>query len=74
MAVTGHGWVVATAMLSRAASASQAPPATPVPRTWADDGLSDDGSSARRLRATGFRGYGVKTRAVKGHRFGLSLS
>ncbi len=23
---------------------------------------------------TGFRGYGIKTRAVKGHRFGLSLS
>jgi hypothetical protein len=23
---------------------------------------------------TGFKGYGVKTRAVKGHRFGLDLS
>ena len=30
--------------------------------------------AARRLRADRFQGYGVKTRAVKGHPFGLALS
>jgi hypothetical protein len=38
----------------------------------------EDWFDPKRLRddyvPTGFRGYGVKTRAVKGHRFGLSLS
>ena len=38
----------------------------------------EDWFDPRRLRddyvPTGFRGYGVKTRAVKGHQFGLKLS
>jgi hypothetical protein len=38
----------------------------------------EDWFDARRLRddyvPTGFKGYGVKTRAVKGHEFGLDLS
>ena len=38
----------------------------------------EDWFDVRRLRddyiPTGFRGYGVKTRAVKGHQFGLDLS
>jgi hypothetical protein len=38
----------------------------------------EDWFDARRLREdyvpTGWKGYGVKTRAVKGHEFGLTLS
>jgi hypothetical protein len=38
----------------------------------------EDWFDPRRLRddyvPTGFKGYGVKTRAVKGHQFGLNLS
>jgi hypothetical protein len=38
----------------------------------------EDWFDPRRLRddyvPTGFRGYGVRTRAVKGHEYGLSLS
>jgi hypothetical protein len=38
----------------------------------------EDWLDPQRLRddyvPTGFRGYGITTRAVKGHRFGLSLS
>jgi hypothetical protein len=38
----------------------------------------EDWFDPRRLRAdyppTGFKGHGVKTRAVKGHEFGLRLS
>jgi hypothetical protein len=38
----------------------------------------EDGFDKRRLRddyvPTGFRGFGVTTRAVKGHEFGLSLT
>ena len=38
----------------------------------------EDWFDSRRLRddyvPTGFKGYGVKTRAIKGHQFGLKLS
>src|SRR4029453_6446158 len=41
-------------------------------------GTREDWFDAARLREdyvpTGFKGYGVKTRAVKGHEFGLNLA
>jgi hypothetical protein len=37
-------------------------------------GLVPPAKRRKRLLPTGFKGYGVKTRAVKGHEFGLGLS